>query len=202
MQVNKLELTDEELSVLNNSHFFSVKMSVTRKIIDLFGMLEAELKKELHLSPLAPEQDLNIATGKIFRGENYLNLPYIVLDYPKLFNTKNVFAFRSMLWWGNGFSFTLHLQGDSWESRKKKIINNLESLRNQGLYICVNDTPWQYHFEKNNYILLDEFLNQNRREELHQKIFIKISSRLDITEYAEVIPVAKKTLTSLMKLIS
>ncbi len=202
MQVSKLELTEEELSVLNDSHFFSVKMSVTRKIIDLFGKLEAELKKELHLNPLPAEEDLNVNTGKIFRGENYLNLPYIVLDYPKLFNTKNVFAFRSMLWWGNGFSFTLHLQGDSWESRKVNLIENLESIKNLGLYICVNDTPWQYHFEKENYILLDEFLEQNRREELYDKPFIKICSRLDIDEYPEVIRVAKNTLRNLMKLIS
>lgn len=188
--------------MLNDSHFFSIKLSVTRKIIELFGKLELELKEELHRIGLPDEEDLNISTGKIFRGENYLNLPYILLDYPKLFNTKNVFAFRSMLWWGNGFSFTLHLQGEAWEKRKAVIINNLGFLKNRDLYICVNDSPWQYHFGTDNYIMLDHFLAENRREELHEKAFLKICSKLEIDHYAEVISVGRRTLNNLMKLIS
>ncbi len=202
MQVSNLEFTEEELNVLNDSHFFSVKLSVTRKIIDLFGKLELELKEELNRTGLPEEEGLNVTTGKIFRGENYLNLPYILLDYPKLFNTKNVFAFRSMLWWGNGFSFTLHLQGEAWEKRKDGIIKNIESLKNKELYICVNDTPWQYHFGTDNYIQLDHFLAESRREVLYEKSFIKICSRLEITRYTEVISVAKRTFNNLMKLIS
>ncbi len=41
--------------------------------------------------------------------------------------------------------------------------------KNRDFYICVNDTPWQYHFEINNYILLDEFLEDGRREDLNEK---------------------------------
>ena len=51
------------------------------------------------------------STPKIAKGENYLQLPYVLLDYPRCFDKENIFAIRTMFWWGNFFSITLHLSG-------------------------------------------------------------------------------------------
>jgi len=48
---------------------------------------------------------------KISRGENYLGLPYLVLDYPRLFRPDAVLAIRTFFWWGHFFSSTLQLSG-------------------------------------------------------------------------------------------
>ena len=193
MQVTNLKFTEEELESLKNSHFFQIKLAVTRKIIELFGALESELKEAVATLPVSLGEEINIKNGKIFRGENYLNLPYIVLDYPRQFSTESIFAFRTMFWWGNGYSFTLHLQGLAWENRKIALIRNLDKLKGNNLYLCINNTPWQYHFEKQNYIKLDQFLKDGRSEELMDKEFIKIASRLDVDQYENVIDASVKT---------
>ncbi len=202
VQVTNLIFSQEEIAVLQNSHFFTVKHAATHKIMHLFGNLEATLKAELHSFGPPEESGLNTASGKIFRGENYLNLPYIVLDYPRLFSTTSVFAFRSMFWWGNGFSFTLHLQGTAWECRREATFQNIETLRNQDFFICVNDSPWQYHFEKENYIALDAFLEAGRIDEIKKMTFLKLSRKLDTVRTKEVIPISKETLFKLLKIVS
>ena len=57
-----------------------------------------------------PEEVL-IQSPKISRGENYNGLPYVMLDYPRCFGKEDVFAMRTMFWWGNFFSITWHLKG-------------------------------------------------------------------------------------------
>ncbi|HQW24051.1 MAG TPA: hypothetical protein PLI47_12175, partial [Bacteroidia bacterium] len=62
-------------------------------MVELFGQLEVELKKVVSASGLQVD-NLNVSSGKIFRGENYRGFPYVLLDCPRLFNRESVFAFR------------------------------------------------------------------------------------------------------------
>jgi len=200
VQVTKLEFTPEELEVLNNGQFFAVKLSATRKIMSIFGQLEKELKDELKVRDFRQNEGINIDSGKIFRGENYLNLPYILLDFPRLFNTKSVFAYRNMFWWAHGFSFTLHLQGDAWERRRNSIQKRIHKLKGQDFLICVNESPWQYHFDATNYIDLDIFLEQGRVETLSTKGFIKLCTRFETARHEKVIAASKSTFRKLINL--
>lgn len=181
MQVTNFNFSQGEASAICERNFFILKNSATQKIIDLFALLEKEMKNELMLYPI-DVNELNSSTGKIFRGENYRSFPYIVLDYPRLFSTNSIFAFRSMFWWGHEFSFTLHLQGQAFEKYKKSLNENFSHLPGKEVYFCVNDTPWQYNFDKENYLPLEEIID--RREELFTKPFIKISRKLNVDEYA------------------
>ena len=52
------------------------------------------------------------SSPKITRGENYQLLPYVILDYPRCFQKEQVFAIRTMFWWGKGISITLHVSGN------------------------------------------------------------------------------------------
>ncbi|MBK8586251.1 MAG: hypothetical protein IPN88_12835 [Bacteroidetes bacterium] len=72
-----------------------------------------------------------------------------------MFNRESVFAFRSMFWWGNEFTFTIHIQGEAWEKFKSSLISNFEKLENRGILFCINESPWQYHLGEDNYLLLD-----------------------------------------------
>ena len=181
MQVTNFNFSQGEASAICERNFFILKNSATQKIIDLFALLEKEMKNELMLYPI-DVNELNSSTGKIFRGENYRSFPYIVLDYPRLFSTNSIFAFRSMFWWGHEFSFTLHLQGQAFEKYKKSLNENFSHLPGKEVYFCVNDAPWQYNFDKENYLPLEEIID--RREELFTKPFIKISRKLNVDEYA------------------
>lgn len=182
LQVNKIHWTEEELKVAGNTTFILTKHAVIRKVSDQFGVLERELKAIIGNYDLSHTK-ANVSAGKIFRGENYRLFPYVLLDFPRTFNTSTVFAFRSMFWWGHEFSFTLHLQGEALELFREKILLNIEKLKNNGVWICVSETPWQYHFERTNYCPLEEFDTQALERVIRDKNFLKLSRKLPVEEF-------------------
>lgn len=194
MQDKILKFSNEELDILVDRNFFNLKHTATEKMKDLFGKLEVEVKVIFKASNIEVD-GINNSSGKIFRGENYQSYPYVLLDCPRLFNTQTVFAFRSMFWWGNEFTFTLHLQGNAWTKFKVPLIKNLKSLKGKNVFICVNDNPWQYHLKKDNYIELDSIIDdKNKVQEIIDSNFVKLTRTLPISEYEKVIEIGKETL--------
>lgn len=193
MQDSILKFSSEELEILNDLNFFLLKHSATQKMVELFGRLEVLLKGIVHQNELAVE-GVNVSSGKIFRGENYNLFPYVLLDYPRLFSRESIFAFRTMFWWGSGFSFTLHLQGKALEQFRKTLLINQERMLNQDIYFCVNNTPWKYHYEKENYTLIDELPSSQMENYFSEKEFIKLSKRIPLEEYASLEVKGKETL--------
>lgn len=199
-QVNNFNFTDEELAVATDKHFILVKHDVMRKVSALFGELEREMKKDI--APLDPgNTGANFSAGKIFRGENYERFPYVLLDYPRIFNTRTVFAFRTMFWWGNEFSFTLHLQGEAMDRFRERLKENLPNTSMPGTYICVHESPWQYHFNPDNYVLLEDVLKEQKLDALLSRSFVKLSRKLSIDQFSNVIAEGKMTLNGFLKLI-
>ena len=86
-------------------------------------------------------------SGKISKGENYLGLPYAILDYPAIFKKENVFAIRTMFWWGNFFSITLHISGRK-RMREINISKLVENLREKNFLFCINKKEWEHNFDK------------------------------------------------------
>ena len=117
--------TSTELKTLHNSKFFEIKASATKKTDAMLAGVRDTLKKEIEKNNFRFPKEVDVRMGKIFRGENYNGLPYLVLDYPKHFSKDSVFAFRALFWWGNFFSFTLHLQGKALEKQRKKLISRI-----------------------------------------------------------------------------
>ena len=48
---------------------------------------------------------------KISKGEKYKGLPWVMLDYPRIFGKEDIMAIGTRFWWGHYFSVTLHLKG-------------------------------------------------------------------------------------------
>ena len=188
-----------------NSSFFFVKQEVTKKILHLFGKLEKELMKKVngHSFFLSHEPGIR-DNGKISRGENYRCMPYLLLDCPRIFTTESVFAFRSMFLWGNEFSFTLHLQGKALETVRHKMMQHISSLQHQNFFFCVHETPWEYFFDEMNFKSLDAMLAKER-DELDQLIrtknFIKLSRKLELSEYDQAISYGLETFVILMNVL-
>jgi hypothetical protein len=199
VQVTNLKFSEEELSALNQQQFFIIKNSATKKIMHLFGEMEAELKKyDQHISKSV--EGLNISSGKIFRGENYKLFPYVVLDYPRLFSTRSIFAYRTMFWWGHEFSFTMHLQGEALDAFRQVISKNLNLLNGKGIYYCVNSTPWQYYFEPDNYVPIEEY--KDAEIEIGERNFIKLSRKLSIASCADAMDTCLESYQLFLKLLT
>lgn len=178
-----MSFTKNEIEVLNNTDFFCTKKVILNKVWNALEDCKIKIQKEFELIielknkyPILNEIDIN--RGKISKGENYKDLPYLVLDFPALFNKKNIFTFRTFFWWGNFWSFTFHIQGDFLNAFKNKIITNYEELVLLDLNICINKTPWEYSKSKENYI----DLNKISKSEIENLQFIKLTKFYPIND--------------------
>ena len=185
-QGTKIRWSPGELTAALSPDFFYVKHAVIGKVVGILSDYSEELKNAADLFPALKEYT-DTKTPKLFKGENYLQLPYVVLDFPRKFSGASVFAFRSMFWWGKEFSFTLHIQGDALDGLRDGISNRIHNLHGKDFFVCVNASPWQYHFEKDNYQRLDEFTGSAITGQGPDRTgFIKISRRLPVSDYEKV----------------
>ncbi|WP_421890190.1 hypothetical protein [Marinoscillum sp.] len=175
--------TAEELDILNDQNFLKLKNSLSEKIIQYLAKIERSLAEEIKEMPFKFPEGTFLKAGKISKGEQYQGLPYFILDYPRLFTQKEVFAFRAMLWWGHHFSCTLHLQGDYLQQNKSRIIDNI--FTQNALYFCVNDQPWDYHYQQNNYQQISALTKETVNQHIKEKGFLKISDYLPVTGWSE-----------------
>jgi len=192
-QVTKITFSKQELEILSNSEFFLQKHAVTKKVVELFSELERELRKNIS-SHTFLNSFTDTSIGKTFKGENYRQLPYVVLDYPKRFSADSIFTYRTMFWWGNEFSFTLHLQGHSLDHLRKALLNNAHSLKNKDVFVCINTKQWHYHFEEDNYQPLDELLKTGVLfEKIQANDFVKLSRRMPLDKYGHLTKYGQET---------
>src|SRR5689334_2264068 len=113
MQQTKIQLLPAEMELIASPDIILTKNAILQKIklfLERLQVKQMDILKD-H-SPRLPAEVLKISP-KISRGENYKGLPWLVLDNPRFFQHNNIFAIRTMFWWGNFFSITLHLSGNN-----------------------------------------------------------------------------------------
>lgn len=181
MNEAKIRLSQKEMELVDNIDFILTKNEILRKTALLLGNLQEQQQAYLNTIPgqLLPEKKM--IPPKISRGEKYNGLPYMILDYPRVFEKENIFAIRTLFWWGNFFSTTLHLSGNYKELFKEKIMYAFDVLKKEGYYSCTNDDEWHHHFEEDNYVILT---TKNVFEEsIHQKPFLKLSKKIPLHQW-------------------
>ncbi len=177
MEEAKIHLSGTETELMCNAHVILTKNMVLHKIKTLLESIEFDMQLQVQSNSNWHMREAFQNTAKISRGENYMGLPYMVLDYPRQFDSFNIFAIRTMFWWGNFFSSTLHITGDYKAAFLPNIENAYETLATADYYIGSNEDPWAHHFEEDNYknisgLSKEEFL-QSCREYDHLKIAAK-----------------------------
>jgi len=187
----RIDLSKKEMSLMQNQDFLLSKIEIGKKIEDLMGMVEQKLYPSIQEYPW-PEEVLS-KSGKISKGENYRGLPYYMLDFPRRFSKEGTFAFRTMFWWGNFFSATLHLSGKYLERRRQVLLANLENIRSSQAYICVNNTPWEYHYGSDNYQSATQFDSPQLQSLFTTNSFLKISYYWPLEIYPELPMVVSST---------
>ena len=177
----KVHLSAFELELVNNTEWISTKQKIIEKVEGLFGELHNGYKSILELEKNHIPAILQKPGGKISKGDNYLGLPYLILDYPAFFSKENIFAVRTLFWWGNFFSISLHLSGKTCNN-SKKISSWLEYFSRNQFFICVNETEWHHHFEPSNYIQI-EGANQIVINDIANKNFFKVSKKIVLSDW-------------------
>jgi hypothetical protein len=174
-----MTLTNRELTILQNTDFLLTKAKALNMIEELLLETRGALEEVVSESGLSFPSGATLAGGKISRGENYRGLPYRVLDQPALLTADDIFAFRTMFWWGHFFSATLHLQGASLQRFRQGLTDHIEGLADGHTFIGVGDTPWEYHFGKDNYAPL----RPAHRAHLGSCDFLKLSRKMELQEW-------------------
>ncbi len=178
MDVTKIKLSATELSLVTNADFILTKNAVIEKVYALFGQAATDFFNELATNKLLSKEVI-ATTPKIAKGENYQGLPWLMLDYPRLFGKQDVFAIRVFFWWGNFVSITLQLSGEYQQAYQQNIIQNLGANPNNNWQLCCNDNAWQHHFQPNNYKAFSSFASH----ELSALPFIKLAKKIPLQQW-------------------
>jgi len=179
---SKILLSKKELEVLGEVEFFQLKKSITTKIYSQLAALVQQLRAEASFSKIPFPAGTDVTTGKISKGENYLGLPFILLDFPRRFTEENIFAYRTMVWWGNFISASLLLSGPVSVVARKNVLRQLRSLKGKDIFVCIHESPWHHHFHMENYIPLDILNKKEVEEALNEQSFLKLARKIPIRQ--------------------
>lgn len=188
-------LSDYELKLVSDADILLTKNKIIQKVYELLGGIAEGYKKEFQSAGL---NYINETDAKISRGENYKGLPYVILDYPRVFGKENVFAIRTFFWWGNFFSITLQLSGIYKENYSLKIEEAIKEDLFKGWFIGCAPEPWEHHFEKDNYTPIEPTGNTFASN----LSYIKISKKIPLEKWDEVESFFKENFTFLIKILS
>jgi len=183
MDKAKIRLSAKEAELVANADWILTKNAVLQKVKAMLGELQSEQQDFLLANPSILPAEVMVIPPKISKGENYKGLPYLVLDYPRYFGKDDHFAIRTMFWWGNFFSVTLHVTGVYKEMYETKIQTSFNSFKENSFFIGVSDDQWEHHFETANYQPLQEMTDIGFSNFTRNKKFIKLAKKVPLEQW-------------------
>jgi hypothetical protein len=182
MEAPKIHLSNAETEMMLSADIILTKNRVLEKI----RLLLEEVQE--HQLELIKEKDLKAneifsVPPKISRGENYLGLPWLILDHPRVSRNDELFFIRSMFWWGRFFSSTLHLSGRHKNLCEENVAASYKDLRDHS--IGMGDDPWVHHFEANNYRKIGTLTEREFRLRCSETKHLKIAINWPLNPWQE-----------------
>ena len=89
MEVSKIQLSEAETELMQNAEIILTKNRVMQKMKSLLE--EVQEQQLIFARTYLKHHQEFIVSPKISRGENYLGLPWLILDYPRVSNGNNLF---------------------------------------------------------------------------------------------------------------
>ena len=180
IQQTKIQFLPAEMELVSSPDIILTKNAILQKIKSFFEEVQMKqqdiLKK--YSSPLL-EEVIKISP-KISRGENYKGLPWLVLDNPRHFQHNNIFAIRTMFWWGNFFSITLHLSGNNKNDHLKKISKNFSLLAESNFYIYNGTKEWEHDIDPDSYKKLSAINEDELQKIISTNSFLKLAVKFTV----------------------
>ncbi|WP_211999952.1 hypothetical protein [Chitinophaga sp. HK235] len=181
-------LTAEEAEIVFSPRVIELKNKAIEKVMLLMGRLQ------LALAAWDAEADFPFEAAwlqqgpKISKGEQYKSLPWVMLDYPRYFSKTDVFAFRSMFWWGHYFTCTLHLAGTVKKRFEGSLAEAYTQLAAAGFSVYLpEDDPWEHDFEDGHYQAIGDMCFEDWKRLVSRQSFIKLAKPFGLERWGEVI---------------
>ncbi len=197
MSLAKIQLSPEELILVQDAGILLTKNIIIEKVYTLFGELAAERSLRLKEQPPFLSQEILLSSPKISRGEKYKELPYVMLDYPRVFGKEDIFAVRTFFWWGKYFSVTLHLKGKYQQQYMPIIQEKIQFLAKAGFRLSISGDEWEQDIESAEFIPLDKNNSHLTSRKLSEADFYRVSCPVAFSNWNEM----KEILTGLNEVI-
>ncbi len=183
MSEAKIRLSQKEMELVNNADLILTKNIILQKVNQLLAGLQAKQQQYIETQPGDLPEEVIRSSPKISKGENYRGLPYLILDYPRSFEKENILAIRTMFWWGNFFSVTLHLSGIQKKEAEEKLVTAYGILKENGDKFYRKEDPGEHHFEADNYIPLTELSHKDFENLVRKNPFIKLATKISLQQW-------------------
>lgn len=194
---------NDELSFISDKSFFERKAEVSSKVINQLNELQKELKNLVNGNNLKIPESVLTSTPKISRGENYKGFPWMVLDYPRVFNPDEIFAFRTLFWWGHSWVLTFQLSGNFINRYRSGLFSRLHEITDADYKIGIGTNPWIHNPDDPMYLYLTELVKRkNAGELLQSQSFFKLVRKIDFKESDKLIGKALLFYSSCLDLLS
>lgn len=171
-----LQLSPSEMELVRNADWLLTKNNIIGKVYGMFGDVAEQVQVQGEFGP----------SPKISRGENYEGLPWVMLDYPRLFGKEDIFAIRVFFWWGHFFSITLHLKGNYLQQNKQRILDRFSLLEKNEFHLCISNDEWRHEFTIDNYVPVGEVGHTTLKEILKAATFCKLAVKIPLDEWSRV----------------
>ena len=194
--------SEEELRRVENSEWILTKNNIIKKMMIVFGELSESYKQLVGKYQSALPEEAFQLSPKISKGEQHRGLPYIMLDYPRVFTKDDVFAIRTFFWWGNYFSLTLHLKGKFLDQLFDGICNNLETLAENQFYVSRSDNEWAHEIHEDTYTPLNKEGIQLIKMSKSENGFVKLVCKWPLEKANAVHELLEEQYAKLLKIIA
>ncbi|GDX51113.1 hypothetical protein LBMAG27_01600 [Bacteroidota bacterium] len=176
----KVILSEEEKITIGNTNFFSVKREIISKITNLLGEIgNNKMLNKSWKNILINEQEKTFEP-KISKGENYLGLPYLILDFPKKFEDENQFAVRSFFWWGNYLATFLLISGKDLEKFLPVILSNYSMLIDKEIFVSLNHDRWIHSIDSDYFSLIKNISSDEFETMIKKSGYLKLATILPL----------------------
>ncbi len=176
-------LSLSESNVLQDAQFFTTKAAIDAKINTLF----AELKNKIEACQPANSKlpaEIWSTPGRIHRGEHLGAFPWRALDSPRCYAGTDIFVFRTLLVWGNAFSFHLILSGKWLKSHG--FLLRPKSLAQDGWMLSVQDSPWDWTLDSTSHQPVSLFTDGEWDQWIDSHEWLKISKSHSLDQFSEI----------------
>jgi hypothetical protein len=191
-------LSTEEIAFAANADALITKNRIIQTVYEMFGRLADDYR--ITTSQTGFSKIITEPHPKISKGENYLGLPWVMLDYPRKFANPDIFAIRTMFWWGNFFSLQLLFQGAYLQMLDTSAILKIPGTENW--FFCNSNDPWQHHFSADYMqpllLVTPEIIDFQIRE----NGFVKIGTKLPVTDWQNAAEFLKKSFSNMLQIIT
>jgi hypothetical protein len=192
-----LQLSAEEMRLVTDPGIILTKNSVMSKVVAMMAALSAEWRAPAPApADVFPGGEAPAAwEPKISKGENYKGLPWVMLDYPRIFGKEDMLAIRTMFWWGQAFSMTLHLKGKYMRLFVPVILRRREELAAAGFRAGISEEEWDHAHTEATYRSLEEDIPAGQS-------FFKISACCGLEQWNEAPAILTGYFSALLRVLA